>query len=544
MSLSEERPEVRPLGVPALAARDIVKRFDGVHALERAQFSVLPGEIHALLGENGAGKSTLIKVLTGVYTPDGGTIYREGQKVEFANVRVANAAGVVALYQELSIIPTISVAENILLGEQTPSRGGIVQWGQMRKRAKSQLESINQRKIPLNALAGDLSPVQQTMVAFARALATDAKVLILDEPTASLTDTEIVELFAVLRALRDRGVAIVYVSHRLEEVFQLCDRLTIMRNGTHIVTKDVADSHIDEVISLMVGRNASELFPERGTATDEVALTVTGLNGRRVKNVSLVARKGEVLGIGGLAGSGRSELLRILAGAQKHVDGEVVVGEVALPHSPGVGRALAEGIALVPEERRSQGVILGASIQDNIAAANLPTVSSAGVVSGAKISTITKRGIADLKIKTRGPRQYVGELSGGNQQKVVLAKMLARKPKVLLMDEPTRGIDVGTKARASQALLEWSVPSARCEHLGRAIPPNRGSLQALLPPILRWMPEPRERPPVRRSATSVRPAPSVAARPGAVCRMPTPPTGRRPFVRGGRAAEAARVPER
>ncbi|HIE61506.1 MAG TPA: sugar ABC transporter ATP-binding protein, partial [Microbacterium sp.] len=322
MSLSEERPEVRPLGVPALAARDIVKRFDGVHALERAQFSVLPGEIHALLGENGAGKSTLIKVLTGVYTPDGGTIYREGQKVEFANVRVANAAGVVALYQELSIIPTISVAENILLGEQTPSRGGIVQWGQMRKRAKSQLESINQRKIPLNALAGDLSPVQQTMVAFARALATDAKVLILDEPTASLTDTEIVELFAVLRALRDRGVAIVYVSHRLEEVFQLCDRLTIMRNGTHIVTKDVADSHIDEVISLMVGRNASELFPERGTATDEVALTVTGLNGRRVKNVSLVARKGEVLGIGGLAGSGRSELLRILAGAQKHVDGE------------------------------------------------------------------------------------------------------------------------------------------------------------------------------------------------------------------------------
>ncbi|HCU77765.1 MAG TPA: sugar ABC transporter ATP-binding protein [Microbacterium sp.] len=446
MSLSEERPEVRPLGVPALAARDIVKRFDGVHALERAQFSVLPGEIHALLGENGAGKSTLIKVLTGVYTPDGGTIYREGQKVEFANVRVANAAGVVALYQELSIIPTISVAENILLGEQTPSRGGIVQWGQMRKRAKSQLESINQRKIPLNALAGDLSPVQQTMVAFARALATDAKVLILDEPTASLTDTEIVELFAVLRALRDRGVAIVYVSHRLEEVFQLCDRLTIMRNGTHIVTKDVADSHIDEVISLMVGRNASELFPERGTATDEVALTVTGLNGRRVKNVSLVARKGEVLGIGGLAGSGRSELLRILAGAQKHVDGEVVVGKVALPHSPGVGRALAEGIALVPEERRSQGVILGASIQDNIAAANLPTVSSAGVVSGAKISTITKRGIADLKIKTRGPRQYVGELSGGNQQKVVLAKMLARKPKVLLMDEPTRGIDVGTKA--------------------------------------------------------------------------------------------------
>lgn len=284
------------------------------------------------------------------------------------------------------------------------------------------------------------------MVAFARALATDAKVLILDEPTASLTDTEIVELFSVLRALRDRGVAIVYVSHRLEEVFQLCDRLTIMRNGTHIVTKGVADSHIDEVISLMVGRNASEMFPERGTATDEVAIEVRHLDGRRVKDVSFVARKGEVLGIGGLAGSGRSELLRILSGAQKHVGGEIVVGDTVLPSSPGVGRALEAGIALVPEERRSQGVILAASIQDNIAVANIPTISTAGIVSGAKMSTITKRGIADLKIKARSPRQHVGELSGGNQQKVVLAKMLARKPKVLLMDEPTRGIDVGTKA--------------------------------------------------------------------------------------------------
>ncbi|QPE04393.1 sugar ABC transporter ATP-binding protein [Microbacterium schleiferi] len=430
----------------ALSATEIVKRFDGVHALENARFSVRPGEIHALLGENGAGKSTLIKILTGVYQPDSGTIYRSGSPVRFENVREANHQGVVALYQELSIIPTLSVAENILLGEKSPSRAGIVQWRTLKQQARAQLDGMNQRNISVDALAADLSPVQQTMVAFARALALDAKVLILDEPTASLTDTEIVELFTVLRALRARGVAIVYVSHRLEEVFELCDRLTIMRNGTTIVTKAVADTHIDEVISLMVGRNANELYPARGTATDEVALTVSGVNGRRVKNVSLVARKGEVLGIGGLAGSGRSELLRILAGAQKHVNGEITVGEVTLPASPGVGRALAEGIALVPEERRSQGVILGASIQDNIAAANLPTVSSGGVVSGAKISTITKRGIADLKIKTRGPRQYVGELSGGNQQKVVLAKMLARKPKVLLMDEPTRGIDVGTKA--------------------------------------------------------------------------------------------------
>jgi ABC-type sugar transport system ATPase subunit len=429
----------------AIEAHGIYKHFDGVHALSGAQLSVRKGEIHALLGENGAGKSTFVKVITGLYTPDSGTILREGKEVEFANVRVANRAGIVALYQELSIIPTISVAENILLGEQIPSRGGFVQWATLRKRAQAQLDRLNQ-KISLSALAGDLSPVQQTMVAFARALATDARVLILDEPTASLTDTEIKDLFTVLRSLRAEGVAIIYVSHRLEEVFELCDRLTIMRNGEHIITKHVADSNIDEVISTMVGRSAGELYPERGTATTDVALTVSQLTGRRVKDVSFTACKGEVLGIGGLAGSGRSELLRILAGAQKHVGGVVTVGDVTLPASPGVGRALDAGIALVPEERRSQGVILSASIQDNVALANISAVSSLGLVSGARITDITRRGMLDLQIKARGPRQPVGELSGGNQQKVVLAKMLARKPKVLLMDEPTRGIDVGTKA--------------------------------------------------------------------------------------------------
>jgi ABC-type sugar transport system ATPase subunit len=444
MTTAEQAPRVASTSI-ALEARDIVKRFDGVHALNGARFSVRPGEIHALLGENGAGKSTLIKVLTGVYAPDGGTLLRNGEEIELANVRVANRAGIVALYQELSIIPTISVAENILLGEQTPSRGGIVSWRAMRRQAREQLDRIHQ-KIPLGKLAGELSPVQQTMVAFARALATDARVLILDEPTASLTDTEISELFTVLRGLRDEGVAIVYVSHRLEEVFELCDRLTIMRNGETIVTKDVADSHIDEVISNMVGRPGGDLYPERTPVGTDVALSVENLQGRRVKDVSFVAHRGEVLGIGGLAGAGRSELLRILAGAQKRAGGTITVGDHELGHSASVGRALDAGIALVPEERRTQGVILGSTIRDNIAVANIPGVSSFGMVSGAKISDIVTRGMSDLQIKARSSRQPVGELSGGNQQKVVLAKMLARNPQVLLLDEPTRGIDVGTKA--------------------------------------------------------------------------------------------------
>ncbi|MEI3865584.1 sugar ABC transporter ATP-binding protein [Microbacterium sp. CCNWLW134] len=445
MTTVEERPQAVGTPTPTLQVEGIVKRFEGVHALDGARLEVRPGEIHALLGENGAGKSTLIKIITGIHEPDAGSIRLNGEEVEFASVRAANRAGIVALYQELSIVPSISVAENILLGEETPSMAGVVRWAHLRRRAKEQLQRINQ-KIPLGKLAGELSPVQQTMVAFARALATDARVLILDEPTASLTDTEIRDLFAVLRSLRDEGVSIVYVSHRLEEVFELCDRLTIMRNGETIITKPVAESHIDEVISLMVGRSPDALYPDRGTTTDTPVMTVERLSGRRVSDVSFTLHAGEVLGIGGLAGSGRSELLRLIAGAQRHTAGEIAVGETILPRRGGVGRALEAGIALVPEERRSQGVILGASIQDNITLANLGTVSSAGYVAGNRVADIAKRGIADLRIKARSPRQHVGELSGGNQQKVVLAKMLARSPRVLLMDEPTRGIDVGTKA--------------------------------------------------------------------------------------------------
>ncbi|MFF0905382.1 UNVERIFIED_CONTAM: sugar ABC transporter ATP-binding protein [Kocuria sp. CPCC 205316] len=438
---------------PALETRDIVKTFDGVHALNGVSLSVQPGEIHALLGENGAGKSTLIKVVTGLYAPDSGRILRDGEEVEFASVRAAHKAGVAALYQELSIVPTISVAENVLLGEKTPNRGGLVNWRGLNKQAKEYLDRLNQR-IPLDKLAGELSPVQQTMVAVARALATDARVLILDEPTASLTDHEITDLFTVLRALRDEGVAIIYVSHRLEEVFELCDRLTVMRNGETIITKRVGDTSVNEVISTMVGRPAGELFPERSTSTDQVVLTVEGLNGRRVKDVSFTAHAGEVLGIGGLAGSGRSELLRLLAGAQKHSSGTIAISHQVLPHHPGVGRALEAGIALVPEERRSQGVILSAPIQDNIAIANLKSVSTLGWVSDRSVADLADRGLTNLRIKARGPRQPVGQLSGGNQQKVVLAKMLARKPKVLLMDEPTRGIDVGTKAEIYRLIRE------------------------------------------------------------------------------------------
>ncbi|HLS49282.1 MAG TPA: sugar ABC transporter ATP-binding protein [Actinomycetaceae bacterium] len=432
------------VAAPAVAATGVTKRFDGVVALDEAELAVQRGEIHALLGENGAGKSTLIKVMTGVYSPDAGTVAVAGEPARFQDVREARRYGVVALYQELSIVPTISVAENIVLGGATPSRGPLVQWGELYRRAQYQLDRLNQR-IPLRKLAGRLSPVQQTMVAIARALTADARVLILDEPTAALTDTEILDLFTVLRALRDEGVAIIYVSHRLEEVFELCDRLTVMRNGRTIATTEVAATTIDQVIRWMVGREQGELYPRRDGHFGEVVLEVGELCGRRIQDISFEVRRGEILGVGGLAGSGRSELLRVLAGAQRHASGAVAVSgrEVALN---GVGRSLDAGIVLVPEERRSQGVILGAGIHDNIAVSNLNTVSTLGLVSGRKVNSLARQSLRDLHIKARGPRQVVGQLSGGNQQKVVLAKMLARNPDVLLMDEPTRGIDIGTKA--------------------------------------------------------------------------------------------------
>lgn len=437
---------------PILEVRGITKHFDGVQALRGIDIEVRPGEIHALLGENGAGKSTLIKIITGLYQQDQGEVLVAGEAVDFANVRAAHRTGVVALYQELSIVPTISVAENIMLGAGTHATLGFVRWKELRAHAQALLDRLGQ-KINLRRLAGGLSPVQQTMVAVARALSIDAKVLILDEPTAALTDTEIEGLFAVLRSLRAEGVAIVYISHRLEEVFALCDRLTVMRNGRTIVTKNVSDSSIDDVISTMVGREQNELYPERGTGGGKVVLSVEGLSGRRVRDVSFQVRAGEVLGVGGLAGSGRSELLRLLAGAQKNsagivqVDGITVVGR-------GVGRALDAGIALVPEERRAQGVILSAPIADNIAIANLKSVSPGGIVSQRRIVQLAKRSLDELQIKASSVRQPVGQLSGGNQQKVVLAKMLARNPKVLLMDEPTRGIDVGTKAEIYRLIRE------------------------------------------------------------------------------------------
>lgn len=448
----------QPLEVLPLHAQSISKHFDGVFAVREANLSLRRGEIHALLGENGAGKSTLVKILTGVHAPDEGKIELDGAQVEFRNVIEAQRAGVVALYQELSIVPNLSVAENIMIGEKTPATAGLVDWKELFAIAGGHLQVLNQH-IPLRRLAQDLSPVQQTMVSVARALAVSARVLILDEPTASLTNLEIVDLFRTLRHLRDEGVAILYVSHRLEEVFELCDRATIMRNGQVVATEAVADLTIDTVISKMVGRTSDEIFPPRRAHGDEVVVEVAGLTGRTVRDASLMLRRGEILGVGGLGGSGRSELLRLICGAQRAQSGVVRLGGKEVT-PPSVTRGLDAGIAMVPEERRSQGVILDQPIRENMILANLRSVSSGGLVHKKRVRSLANRGMADLQIAARGTGQKVGELSGGNQQKVVLAKFLARKPTLLLLDEPTRGIDVGTKSEIYSLIQELAEEGA------------------------------------------------------------------------------------
>ncbi len=428
---------------PLLALHGLTKSYGPVRVVDDVSFDVAGGSIHALLGENGAGKSTLIRMLAGVVPIDDGHLEVDGVRHRPGSVRAAQALGIVALPQELTLVPGLDAADNIYLGHRQPGVLGVVDRRRLERDAAAQLARLGQT-VPVRTPVGELSAVQQTVVALARALVRDARVLVLDEPTAALTDAETAQLFTVLRGLRDAGTAVVYVSHRLEEVFRLADTVTVLRNGRHVWTKPVDRTATDDVVRAMIGRSTDEVFAPRDATPGAVVLAVDDLRGHRLRGVDLAVRAGEVLGVAGLAGSGRSELLRIVGGAQRAAGGRVLLDGVPVaPRS--VGRAMAAGIALVPEERRRQGLILSESIQGNIALADPRSVSRLGVASRAREGALAQRHVEALRIRARSVRQPVRELSGGNQQKVVLAKFLQRRPRVLLLDEPTRGIDVGTK---------------------------------------------------------------------------------------------------
>ena len=439
---------------PLLELRNISKSFPGVQALSKAQFEVREGEVHALLGENGAGKSTMIKLISGLYRPDEGEILLQGQPVVFHNPRDAQAAGVATIYQELSLYPELTVAENIFMGHAPRNRFGMVDWGAMRQRARELLASLNIHDMDVDRKVGTMTVGNRQRVEIAKALSMNARILIMDEPTAALTEADVQQLFEIVRLLRERGVAIIYISHRLEEVFLLADRVTVLRDGQYVGTKPVKETREDELISMMVGRTIHNLFPKLPAQVGEPVLEVENVWRKPdVRGVTLTVRAGEIVGLAGLVGSGRSEFAQVVFGISPADSGTIRVnGKRVEIKSP--ADALKLGIAYVPEDRGTQGLIRQMNIRENVSLAVLRDIARNTFVNRKAERSLAERMIEQLSIRAYSSDQVVNKLSGGNQQKVVVSKWLASKPRLLIMDEPTRGIDVGAKAEIHRLISE------------------------------------------------------------------------------------------
>ena len=424
----------------------ISKSFAGVRALDLVSFDLQPGEVHALLGENGAGKSTLIKVITGAHQPDAGTIEIAGARVEQLSPRIAHRLGIAAIYQQPALFPHLSVAENIALALEPTAPFRRVRWRERVERARKLLEQVG-ANMDASAEVRELSMPEQQLVEIARALGAGARVLIMDEPTASLTDAEVRLLLSVVRELRTRGVGIIYISHRLDEIFEVADRVTVLRDGRSVGTRSVASTSEAELIRLMVGRDVSTIYPPPESAPHEVLLSVRNIRCEvaGIYDVSFDVRAGEVFGLAGLVGAGRTELARVLFGIEPADSGTISLrNELISIRSP--RDAIRHGIAYVPEDRRRHGIILEMPIAANTTMAILARLFPFGWLRRAAERQLTEGFIRNLSVKAPSAATPGGALSGGNQQKVVLARWLATEPKVLILDEPTQGVDVGAKA--------------------------------------------------------------------------------------------------
>jgi len=426
-----------------LVMEGIDKSFPGVHALADVDLAVDGGEVMALVGENGAGKSTLIKVLSGAHTADAGTICIDGRVVDITSPTDAQRAGVGVIYQEFNLVPSLSVRENIFLGQER-SRLGFVNAGDERARARELFDRIGVEVDP-DALCGDISVARQQVVEIAKALSLHARILVMDEPSATLTTREVERLFAIIGDLRREGIGIIYISHRLDEVFQVADRVTVLRDGLHVATRDVGQVDRDGLIEMMVGRKLENEFPARPPSIGPERLVVRGLTrGRKVCDVSFSVRRGEVLCLAGLVGAGRTETARLIFGADAPEAGTVELDGAVLKIR-GPGDAIRAGICLLTEDRKSQGLVLGLTVRENFGLPNLGKFSRWGFVRRDAEGQALDRYITDLSIRPPYPEHLARNLSGGNQQKVVLAKWLERNCEVIIFDEPTRGIDVGAK---------------------------------------------------------------------------------------------------
>jgi len=437
-----------------LRAIEIHKSYAGVHALKHASFELRVGEVHALIGENGAGKSTLIKIITGAVLPDAGEIQLDGKTIAQNSPRLAKQLGIAAIYQQPALFPELSIAENIAIGLEESSVFSRVDW-RGRKRRASQLLARIGAKIDPDVEAGDLTMPQQQLVEIARALGAEAKILIMDEPTASLSEEDTQNLFAVIRQLRDEGVGIVYISHRLEELPLIADRVTVMRDGRTIDTRLMSEVNRQQLIQLMVGRELSAVFPKKSVQLGEVVLELRGLgcSTSGIHDVNMSVRAGEIVGLAGVVGGGRTELARIIFGLTPADHGEIVLkGERINIRS--AGQAIECGIAYVPEDRRRHGVILDLPISANITLASLDRFRRLAAIDFRREREAAADYTRKLGIKTPAIHAAVATLSGGNQQKVALSRWLLTKPAVLILDEPTQGIDVGAKSEVHALMTE------------------------------------------------------------------------------------------
>jgi rhamnose transport system ATP-binding protein len=428
-----------------LELKNITKRFSGVEVLHQVSFTLRSGEVHALLGENGAGKSTLIKVVSGVHQPDSGEIFVDGKQVRFSDALDAREAGIAAIYQELSLFPDLDVAENIFVGRQPTTLGGRIDWHKLYSESEKLLSSLGVH-LDLKKKARNLSIAQQQMVEIARAFSINARILIMDEPTSSLTLNEVADLFRLVRRLREEGTAIIFISHRIEELFELADRVTVLRDGSYIDTRPLIKVSRDDLIRMMVGRTISNLYPKQAGQPGETVLKVESLcRPGEFENVSFELRKGEILGMAGLIGAGRTEVARAIFGVEPVSSGTIQVrGQKEAISSP--EKAIRLGIAYVPEDRQIHGIIPPMNLVANISLPLLKEYAVAGWLNGKVERSTSLLAAQQMEVRANNILQKARELSGGNQQKVLLAKWLATKPSILILDEPTRGIDVGTKA--------------------------------------------------------------------------------------------------
>ena len=424
--------------------RGIDKSFGSNQVLKQAGFTLESGEVHALMGENGAGKSTLMKILTGVYTKDAGTVLVDGKEVNYKNPQEAEKAGIVFIYQELNVMFDLTVEENLFMGKEIHGKFGIFDRKAMQKKAREALNTLGVDISPKTVMS-ELSVGQQQMVEICKALMADAKVIIMDEPTAALTQSETVALFKVIESLRKKGVSMVYISHRMEEIFELCDRITVLRDGSYIGVKNIPETNMNEIVKMMIGREIGERYPSRDVKIGKEVLKVKGLTRKGTfHDVSFSVRAGEVLGVSGLMGAGRTEIMQAIFGNLSYESGSIEIdGKEVKISNP--RQAMEQGIGFITEDRKTEGLMLDKSIRENISLCNLGRISKSSVISKEAEKNMVAEAIKDLHIKCFGPYHECNNLSGGNQQKVVLAKWILTNPKILILDEPTRGVDIGAK---------------------------------------------------------------------------------------------------